>query len=204
MEKRPPGSYVIRKGDPGRAPRTAREDILVDTIPALNGLYHFAYPCRDADETRHFYEDILGLPLVNCMTSEKVPSTGEETPYAHFFFEFGDGSYVAFFDLPDYEKPAPSPNTPAWVQHFAIETASKENVEFMRQRLIDNGVEVLGPVDHGFVYSIYFFDPNGLRLEIATRTEGPGVLAKARAEAPGQLEEWSRRKAAFIDEQAGS
>lgn len=171
---------------------------MAEKIPALNGLYHFAYPCRDADETRRFYEDILGLPLVNCMTSDKVPSTGEATPYAHFFFELGDGSYIAFFDLPDYEKPAPSPNTPAWVQHFAMETDSRENVEAMRERLAENGVEVLGPVNHGFVYSIYFFDPNGLRLEIATRTEEPGFLEKAKSEAPGELENWSRRKAAFV------
>lgn len=170
-------------------------------IPALKGLYHFAFPCRDADETRRFYEDILGLPLVNCMISEEVPSTGEKTPYAHFFFEMADGSYIAFFDLPNYETPAPSPNTPGWVQHFAIETESKENVEFMRRRLMSNGVEVLGPVDHGFVHSIYFFDPNGLRLEIAARTEEPGFLARARAQASGELEAWSRRKAAFAKQQ---
>lgn len=177
---------------------------MTDAIPALRGLYHFAYPARDADETRHFYEDILGLPLVNCMTSERVPSTGEETPYAHFFFELGDGSYIAFFDLPDYETPAPSPNTPAWVQHFAIETGSTENVDVMHRRLVDNGVEVLGPVNHGFVYSIYFFDPNGLRLEIAARTEEPGFLAQAKDEAPGMLEDWSRKKAAFVKQQAGT
>lgn len=173
-----------------------------ENIPALNGLYHFAYPCRDGEETRHFYSDILGLPLVNCMTSEKVPSTGEETPYAHFFFELGDGSYVAFFDLPDYEMPQPSPNTPAWVQHFAIETGSTANVDVMHKRLTDHGVEVLGPVNHGFVYSIYFFDPNGLRLEIAARTETPGFVDRARAEAPGLLEDWSRRKAEFVRQQA--
>jgi catechol 2,3-dioxygenase-like lactoylglutathione lyase family enzyme len=176
---------------------------MADKIPALNGLYHFAYPCRDAEETRHFYEDILGLPLVNCMTSDKVPSTGEETPYAHFFFELGDGSYIAFFDLPNYEMPAPSPNTPAWVQHFAIETDSTDNVRTMHERLKAEGVEVLGPVNHGFVYSIYFFDPNGLRLEIAARTEEPGFIAEARADAPGQLSDWSKKKADYVEKHGG-
>lgn len=169
-----------------------------ENLPVLRRLYHFAYPCRDAEETRHFYEDILGMPLVNCMTAERVPSTGEETPYAHFFFEMGDGSYIAFFDLPNNEMPAPSPNTPAWVQHFAIETDSVDNVHAMRERLAGEGVEVLGPVDHGFVRSIYFFDPNGLRLEITARTDEPGFLAQARADAPAALRAWSQRKAQLL------
>lgn len=162
--------------------------------PPLKGLYHFAYPCRDAEETRHFYEDILGLPLVNCMMAEKVPSTGEEQPYVHFFFQLGDGSYVAFFDLGGEEKPAPSPNTPEWVQHFAIETDSVDDVEAMRLRLAEHGVKTTPLVDHEFVRSIYFFDPNGLRLEVAARTEAPGFLEEAASEAHGVLEAWNARK----------
>ena len=166
-----------------------------DDVAKLQRLYHFAYPCRDAEETRHFYEDILGVPLVNCMLSDRVPSTGELSPYAHFFFELGDGSYIAFFDLGTEEKPAPSPNTPAWVQHFAMETDSVESVLVMLARLRRFGVDVIGPVDHGFVRSIYFFDPNGLRLEIAARTEAPGFLEQAKAEAHSQLQDWALQKA---------
>jgi catechol 2,3-dioxygenase-like lactoylglutathione lyase family enzyme len=171
---------------------------MTDDIAQLKGLYHFAYPCRDAEETRHFYEDILGVPLVNCMLSDHVPSTGEQAPYAHFFFELGDGSYIAFFDLGRGEMPEPSPNTPAWVQHFAMETDSVESVLAMRKRLQSFGVEVVGPVDHGFVRSVYFFDPNGLRLEIAARTEAPGFLEEAKAQAHEQLQEWSRQKARLL------
>lgn len=160
----------------------------------LNGLYHFAYPCRDAEETRRFYEDVLGLPLVNCMMSERVPSTGEEQPYVHFFFAMGDGSYIAFFDLGGDEMPAPSPNTPDWVQHVAIETDSVASVEAMRQRLVDHGVEVTGLIDHEFVRSVYFRDPNGLRLEIAARTEAPGFIETAASEAHAILDQWNRRK----------
>jgi len=166
--------------------------------PKLNGLYHFAYPCRDAEETRHFYEDVLGLPLVNCMLSDRVPSTGEEKPYVHFFFAMGDGSYIAFFDLGDNEMPQPSPNTPGWVQHFAIETGSVDNVLAMREHLVANGVEVTGLVDHGFVKSVYFFDPNGLRLEVAARTEAPGFLDTASREARPVFEQWKREKAARL------
>src|SRR4029453_5068753 len=111
-------------------------------VAQLKGLYHFAFPCRDAEETRHFYEDILGLPLVNCMLSDQVPSTGELAPYAHFFFELGDGSHLAFFHIGGDERPAPSPNPPAWVQHFAMETGSVDDVVRMRDRLVSFGVDV--------------------------------------------------------------
>jgi catechol 2,3-dioxygenase-like lactoylglutathione lyase family enzyme len=162
--------------------------------PRIKGLYHYAHPCRDGEETRHFYEDILGLPLVNCMTADRVPSTGEELPYAHLFFEMGDGSYIAFFDLGNGELPARSPNTPDWVQHFAIETTSVGGVLAMRERLVEHGVPVTPLVDHHFVKSIYFFDPNGLRLEVNARTEPPHYRAAAAAAARPALDAWTRSK----------
>ena len=163
--------------------------------PPLKGLYHYAHPCRDAEETRHFYEDILGLPLVNCMVADRVPSTGEEWHYAHLFFEMGDGSYIAFFDLGKNELPAPSPNTPDWVQHFAIEANSVDDVLAMRRRLEEAGVKVTKLTDHGFIKSIYFFDPNGLRLEVTARTEPANYLKEASRAARPALDEWTRAKA---------
>ena len=56
------------------------------------------------------------------------------------------------------------------------------------------GVEVRGVVDHGFIHSIYFFDPNGLRLELTTRTEEAGFLAAAAREARAKLDEWQQQK----------
>jgi catechol 2,3-dioxygenase-like lactoylglutathione lyase family enzyme len=79
----------------------------------IHGLHHYAYRCRDAEETRHFYEDILGLPLWHIIQSDYVPSTGEYCPYTHIFFRMSDGACVAFFDLGDDEAAQPSPNTPA-------------------------------------------------------------------------------------------
>jgi catechol 2,3-dioxygenase-like lactoylglutathione lyase family enzyme len=161
---------------------------------AIRKLYHFAYPCRDAEETRRFYEDLLGLPLVHCMEVDAVPSSGDKGPYAHIFFEMGDGSYIAFFDLGKNEMPAPSPNTPPWVQHLALEVPDLQTVDAYRRKLEAAGVEVRGLVDHDFIKSIYFFDPNGLRLEITTRTEEPGFLEKAAREAHDQLASWTERK----------
>src|SRR5690606_3407848 len=164
----------------------------------INGLYHFSFTCRDGEETRKFYEDLLGLPLVNCMTAEKVPSTGEEKPYAHFFFEMADGSYMAFFDLGENAMPEPSPNTPAWVMHFAMEMDSVDEVLAMRARLNAAGVQTTDIIDHEFINSIYFFDPNGLRLEVTARTEEPGYLEKAASEARANLDAWSAKKAKMI------
>ena len=166
----------------------------MNKAPRIKGLYHFSYPCRDGEETRRFYEDLLGLPLVNCMQADRVPSTGEEKPYAHFFFEMGDGSYIAFFDLGDNIMPQPSPNTPDWVMHFAVEVASVDDVLAMRKRLNDAGVKTTDLVDHDFINSIYFFDPNGLRLEVTARTEEPGYLEKAAREAHDGMKEWIEAK----------
>ena len=56
--------------------------VVPDAAP-IHGLHHFAYRCKDAEETRHFYEDILGLPLYHIIQSDYVPSTGEYCPYTH-------------------------------------------------------------------------------------------------------------------------
>jgi catechol 2,3-dioxygenase-like lactoylglutathione lyase family enzyme len=164
----------------------------------IKKLFHFAYPCRDAEETRHFYEDILGLPLVNCMQADVVPSTGEEKPYAHIFFEMGDGSYVAFFDLGENAMPEPSPNTPRWVEHLALEVDNLDDVLSVREDLKNAGVQVTDIVDHEFIKSIYFFDPNGLRVEITTRTEEPGYLEEAASSARAALDAWTAKKATLV------
>ena len=99
---------------------------------AVHGLHHFAWRCRDAEETRHFYEDILGLPLVHVIRAENVPSTGEYCPYVHIFFRLQDGSSMAFFDLGDDTAAQPSPNTPAWVNHIALRVAGLHELEQAR------------------------------------------------------------------------
>ncbi|MGX1099529.1 VOC family protein [Amorphus sp. MBR-141] len=168
------------------------------TLPKIKGLYHYSFPCRDGEETRKFYEDVLGLPLVACMQSDQVPSTGEYRPYSHFFFEMGDGSYFAFFDLGTNEMPLPSPNTPDWVMHFAVEVDTVDDVMTYKKRLNDAGVKTTDIVDHGFINSIYFFDPNGLRLEITARVDKPGELKQMAEEAHAGLEAWDKKKAGLL------
>jgi glyoxylase I family protein len=101
----------------------------------MQQLHHYAYKARDAEETRHFYEDILGLPLYHIIQSDYVPSTGEYCPYTHFFFRLRDGSFIAFFDIGDDEKALPSPNTPLWINHISFRVDSVQELENTKARL---------------------------------------------------------------------
>jgi len=161
----------------------------------VNRLHHIAWRCRDAEETRAFYEDILGLPLAHVVCEDRVPSTGEETSFAHLFFQMRDGSYVAFFDLGDGQGAA-DPTTPGWVNHLSMAVGSRAELESARQRLLDAGVEVLGIVDHHWLQSIYFFDPNGLRLELSWQVGGDDVLQDFSDKAHATLAQWTQSKAA--------
>ena len=161
-----------------------------EAMPAITGLNHFAWRCRDAEETRHFYEDILGLPLVHTIALDHVPSTGEYNPYMHLFFRMKNGSCIAFFDLADGEQYTPDPGTPLWVNHFAFEVDTVDEVHVMRDRLVAEGIKVIGPTDHGFIQSIYFFDPNNLRLEITCNTATADETKAYADRAHDHLKEW--------------
>lgn len=172
---------------------------------AVTQIHHVAYRCNDAQETTDFYTKILGLKFVMAISEDRVPSTGEPHPYMHIFFDTGHGSCIAFFELPDSPAMGKDPNTPGWVQHFAMQVESEAELLAMKQRLEDHGIGVVGPTDHNFIKSIYFFDPNGHRLELTARTDEPGLLDKLEAMAPDMLEEWNRgkktvRQAAFLHE----
>jgi len=169
------------------------------TLPAavpVNGLHHFAYRCRDAEETRHFYEDILGLPFFHYIRADHVPSTGEYCPYVHIFFRMTDGSCLAFFDLGDNLLAAPSPNTPEWVNHIALRVESVNELDAMKSRLEGHGIEVLGVIDHRVFKSIYFFDPNGIRLELCAQVASAEEMRREQIGIKEKLNSWSAEKAA--------
>lgn len=171
-----------------------------ESPPPVLGLHHFAWRCRNAEETRHFYEDILGLPLVHLIRLDRVPSTGEFCPYVHLFFEMADGSNIAFFDLGDDTAAEPSPNTPPWVNHIALRLGTLDELETMKRRLVDHGIDVLGITDHHFVRSIYFFDPNGFRLELTVPVAPAEALASYKHEAPAALRAWNAERRAAVSE----
>ncbi|MEM7341003.1 MAG: VOC family protein [Actinomycetota bacterium] len=157
-------------------------------------MHHIAYRCRDAEETARFYTELLDLSLAHVIVQDRVPSTQQHDPHCHLFFELADRSYLAFFDVATETEITQGAN-PDWAQHIAMELASVDELEAALQRLRAAEIEVLGPVDHGFIRSIYFYDPSGHRLELTSRTDEPGDLDRYRAEAWEALTAWSDRKA---------
>ena len=158
-------------------------------------LHHVAYRCRDAQETVDFYTKVLGLKYAAGEASpEGHKPYGEEVDLIHIFFECHDGSYIAFFDLPSSPPAEGDRNTPNWVNHIAFEVPDMDALHAGKRRLEEAGVDVLGPKDHRFCQSIYFFDPNGIRLEMTVRTEAPGELQRMASAAGDQLAAWNARK----------
>ncbi len=159
-------------------------------------IHHVAYRCRDARETVEFYQSLLDMDFTLAIAEDKVPSTGEPDPYMHVFLDAGMGNVLAFFELPNSPAMGRDGNTPEWVQHIAFEIDSLETLMAMKQRLEEAGLDVVGPVNHGVFESIYFFDPNGHRLELAANTGSEEDLRRLKEVAPAMLEEWSRTRRA--------
>ena len=67
------------------------------TLKRLGNVHHAAFRCRDAEQTRWFYEEVLGLPLAAAMVFDALPGTGKESQYMHLFFELGDGNFTQVF-----------------------------------------------------------------------------------------------------------
>jgi len=175
----------------------------------IKSLHHVAYRCKDARETADFYTRILGLEYAMAIAEDRVPSTGERSPYMHVLFRMDDGSHVAFFEVPESPPMGRDENTPAWVQHLALRVADEAALVRYKTRLESHGIAVTGPTDHGFCKSIYFFDPSGHRLELTVDTMTPGMAERLAAVRDEMLEEWSRtkrapRQAAWVHEKAFS
>ncbi len=139
--------------------------------PVLPGMpsnhHHLAYTTHDTQATIDFYTRVLGMPLVGAVVDDRIPSTGEPYPYLHTFFRMGDGACLAFFESPGVPKMPPIEH-PAHktFNHVALEVPTRDEVDRWYDWLKANGLDVLR-VDHGIIYSIYFFDPvNGIRLEL--------------------------------------
>jgi catechol 2,3-dioxygenase-like lactoylglutathione lyase family enzyme len=162
----------------------------------LQRIHHVAYRCRDAKQTVEWYGKHLGMDFVLAIAENNVPSTGAPDPYMHVFLDAGQGNVLAFFELPNAPPMGRDGNTPEWVQHIAFKVASIDELHAAKARLEAAGIEVVGPTEHTIFKSIYFFDPNGHRLELAVDTATPEMNSKLDAVKWEMLEEWSRTKKA--------
>jgi catechol 2,3-dioxygenase-like lactoylglutathione lyase family enzyme len=156
-------------------------------------LHHNAYVTRDMEATRHFYEDLIGMPLVAtwCESDELF---GKLRTYCHCFFGLEDGSALAFFqfaDAADQEQFGPRmPASP--FHHIAVHVDAKTQAE-IEQRLRRAGLKEpdFYVLEHGYCRSIYATDPNGMILEMtADAPQAAEGAAERRANAHAELRRW--------------
>jgi len=162
----------------------------------IQRIHHVAYRCKDAKTTVNFYRDLLDMDFLLAIAENEVPSTKEPDPYMHVFLDAGQGNVLAFFEIPNSQAMGKDLNTPEWVQHIAFEVGTMDELLAAKDKLITAGLSVLGPTDHTIFKSIYFFDPNGHRIELAVNTAEPGMLDELKRVAPAMLEEWAITKKA--------
>ncbi|WP_448547437.1 VOC family protein [Thalassotalea fusca] len=172
----------------------------------IEKIHHVAYRCLDAKETVEWYKDKLNMDLVLAIAENEVPSTKAPDPYMHIFLDAGMGNVLAFFELPNSPTMGRDENTPAWVQHMALQVKDLDALIEAKESLVSKGVDVLGPVNHGVFKSIYFFDPNGHRLELAANTGTPEQYKQLNEVAHDMINEWAVTKrapkhAAWLHEQ---
>ncbi|MFT4277480.1 MAG: VOC family protein [Rhodopseudomonas sp.] len=160
----------------------------------IQQIHHVAYRCQDAKETVAFYGRVMGMELIGAIAEDRVPSTKAPDPYMHIFLDAGAGNILAFFELPNSPPMGRDPNTPDWVQHIAFQVDDIDTLMAAKQRAEAEGLEVVGPTDHTIFKSIYFRDPSGHRLEVATWTATPEQLSRMKSVAHAMVDEWAETK----------
>lgn len=171
-------------------------------VPASRGVHHLALNTEDMKLTIDFYTRVLGMPLVHALRVPPGVGVGAgnrgNPPYEnlrHYFFDAGGDTMVAFFELPRGATTPADRNATAAMQHCSF-TTSRAQFDILHKRLLDNQVPVIGPVNVGAdSWSVYFFDPNGIRLEY-TWQEGDGEDVRV-------VERWTQTREEMLRELSG-
>ena len=135
----------------------------------LHGVHHTARATWKLKETVTFYRDILGLPLVHCITARGWGREGHPD-FLHFFFDSGCGGLIAFFYYLGVEKPTdmrPADEVLFRATHTSWAVESREELLQWKEVLESRGVDVSPVSYHELIESIYFADPNGYPLEVS-------------------------------------
>lgn len=138
----------------------------------LGGVDHLALNTDDMAATIDFYTRVLGMRLIGVARTLAEPGTGQppHDNLRHYFFDMGNDSTIAFFEYPP-GTPAGDRDTLGTMQHVAFHVG-RADFEAAQDRLRDHDVPFIGPVDRVVRLSIYFYDNNGIRLELTTHPEG--------------------------------
>jgi catechol 2,3-dioxygenase-like lactoylglutathione lyase family enzyme len=193
---------VIAHGNAALIPQkgSARTDLsyirapMTGYSPDIKGLHHNVYRCRDSEETRRFYEGLLGLRLASAVELSAT-KTGRPIKALHTFFEMGDRSFLAFFEVIGDDCEGMFEPKSDFDLHIALEMPDVLTLMTYKEKAVAAGVEVRGPSDHGTIQSIYLRDPNGYVIELTTQVERDEKSIERRLlEAHGILDRWQRTK----------
>ena len=140
--------------------------------PATRGIHHLALNTEDMKMTIDYYVDVLGMKLVHAMKIPPGlgagPNNRGNPPYEnlrHYFFDMGNDSLLAFFEMPKGEKQVGDRDAIAAMQHVSF-SMLPDAFEALQLRLRERDIDTIGPLEVlPGVFSVYFFDPNGIRLE---------------------------------------
>jgi catechol 2,3-dioxygenase-like lactoylglutathione lyase family enzyme len=167
-------------------------------LSPISKLHHAAYRCRDAEQTRWLYEDVLGMKLAAALDFEQMSGTDIDRQYMHLFFDIGDGSFIAFFDQPAAAPPEKFEPQDGMDKHIAFRIDNEDELEDWKKLIKAANIKCVGPVDHGFAKSLYFYDPNGIQVEIACNSEAYNEIMSAKApSAQDDLKEWTSKTRAY-------
>jgi len=154
-------------------------------------LHHTAYVVKDLEATRHFYEDILGMPLV-ATWCEQEELFGKERTYCHCFFGIGDGGALAFFQFAnadDQQEFGPELAASPF-RHVALNVDEQTQAE-LEKRIKDAGLEATYVLEHGYCRSVYVVDPDGMIVEFTRDAEHADQINAIRAkDAHSELKRW--------------
>ena len=138
------------------------------------GVHHLALCTDDIKKTTEFYTRVLGMPLIHCLKVPPGLGTGKgnrgNPPYEeirHYFFDMGNDSTIAFFEIPKGKEPAANRNAVGAMQHCSF-VVTPEQFREVETRLKKHNIAYIGPIPQmPGLDGIYFMDPNGIRLEFA-------------------------------------
>jgi catechol 2,3-dioxygenase-like lactoylglutathione lyase family enzyme len=170
--------------------------------PTSRGVHHLALNTSDMKATTEFYMNVLGMPLVHALRVPPGVGVGPgnrgNPPFEnlrHYFFDAGGDTLLAFFELPADEVGVGDRNSIASMQHVSF-TTTQTQFEAMKARLNANQISFLGPVCVGVkTWSIYIFDPNGIRLEYSYQEDDPDDLKGVRV-----VERWTQTQEEILEE----
>jgi catechol 2,3-dioxygenase-like lactoylglutathione lyase family enzyme len=160
-------------------------------LPLSRGVHHLALNTDDMKMTLDFYVGVLGMPLVHALKVPPGLGTGPgnrgNPPFEnirHYFLDAGGDSLLAFFEIPKGAKGKADRDAIGTMQHVSF-CVSEERFNDIRSRIDAQRIQYLGPINVGCdTWSIYFFDPNGMRLEFSHQKEAE----------PRVIERWQQTK----------